>query len=415
MSVRTPLPSDVLLLTGFDGTEEISTLYSFRLELLAKNEVKIDFEQLLGREMVVTMRIFEKQAEAEPPKVRYFSGICRGFSQGDSDKVFTSYQAEIVPQFWLTTRSTRSRIFQHMSVVEILEKVLRKFNVDYQLDGKFEKRDFCVQYRETDFNFLSRLMEEEGIFYYFNHTEKGSQMVIANTPRVHTDVPGAAKVRWDAMESSAREQNHVREWVRRQEVRSGKVTVWDHSFAFPGENLEASKTTVDEVKIGKVKQKLSVANNQELEIYDYPGNYAKWFDGVDKDGEDQPGELQKIFQENTRSAHLRMQAETCAGLRVHGTSNCRQFKSGHKFSLERHRDAEGNYVLVSIQHHARGGNAYRSGVEEPFVYTNQFTCIPLSLPFRPARITPKPCITGVQTATVVGPPNRRSLWTSTAG
>ena len=402
MTLTTPLGADVLLITSLEGTEELSTLYSFRLELLAKNGTRIDFDKLLGNEMHVTIRILDDQAPGADPKVRHFSGICRQFAQGNSDEEFTSYQAEIVPHFWLTTRIARSRIFQQLSVPDILKKVLKPFKVDYQLDGKFEKRDYCVQYRETDYNFAARLMEEEGIFYYFRHTAKGHEMVIANSPRVHTDVPGPAKVRWDVVEGPGREKAHIHEWVKRQEVRSGKFTVWDHSFAFPGDSLEATKTTLDSIPVGKVKQKLNVANNKDLEIYDYPGDYAKWFDGVDKGGGDNPAELKKIFQENTRTAELRMQAETCAGLRIHGASNCPQFLPGHKFHLERHPDAEGTYVLTSVHHRASGGNAFRSS-SDTFHYSNTFTCIPVALPFRPQRITPKPAIIGVQTATVTGP------------
>ncbi len=402
MTLTTPLGADVLLITSLEGTEELSTLYSFRLELLAKNGTRIDFDKLLGNEMHVTIRILDDQAPGADPKVRHFSGICRQFAQGNSDEEFTSYQAEIVPHFWLTTRIARSRIFQQLSVPDILKKVLKPFKVDYQMDGKFEKRDYCVQYRETDYNFAARLMEEEGIFYYFRHTAKGHEMVIANSPRVHTDVPGPAKVRWDVVEGPGREKAHIHEWVKRQEVRSGKFTVWDHSFAFPGDSLEATKTTLDSVPVGKVKQKLNVANNKDLEIYDYPGDYAKWFDGVDKSGGDNPAELKKIFQENTRTAELRMQAETCAGLRIHGSSNCPQFLPGHKFHLERHPDAEGTYVLTSVHHRASGGNAFRS-TSDTFHYSNTFTCIPVALPFRPQRITPKPAIIGVQTATVTGP------------
>ncbi len=197
MTVTTPLGADKLLLRGFEGTEQLSGLFSFRLDLVATNSTKVAFDQLLGQELVVTMQIENEDPQSSEAKVRYFRGICRSFEQGNRDQEFTSFRAEIVPQFWFTTRTAQSRIFQQMSVPEILKKVLAGLKVDYQLDGAFEKREYCVQYRETDFNFACRLMEEEGMFYFFKHTKEAHEMVVGNSARVHPDVDGVTKVQWN--------------------------------------------------------------------------------------------------------------------------------------------------------------------------------------------------------------------------
>ena len=197
MTLSTSLGPDKLLLMGFEGTEQISGLFSFRLDLIATNSTKIEFDKLLGQELVVTMQIQNEDPQSTEAKVRYFRGICRRFEQGNRGLEFTSYRAEIVPQFWFTTRIAQSRIFQQISVPDILKKVLTGLKVDFQLDGTFEKREYCVQYRETDFNFACRLMEEEGIFYFFKHTKDAHEMVVGNSARVHPDVDGVTKVQWN--------------------------------------------------------------------------------------------------------------------------------------------------------------------------------------------------------------------------
>src|SRR5262249_32657177 len=180
------------------------------------------------------------------------------------------------------------RIFQHKSVPDILKEVLKGIDASFDIQGTFEQRDFCVQYRETDFNFASRLMEEEGIYYYFKHTEGGHKMVLANTPQGHADLPEESKLIFDSMVGAARPEQRVTSWLKRQDLRSGKVTLWDHSFELPHKHLEADKTTQDSVQVGGVNHKLKVGNNDKLELYDWPGEYAQRFDGIDKGGGEQP-------------------------------------------------------------------------------------------------------------------------------
>jgi type VI secretion system secreted protein VgrG len=246
-------------------------------------------------------------------------------------------------------------------------------------------------------------MEEEGIFYFFKHTKAGHKMVVANAPRVHENVPGASTVQWDTVAGSGRAQRHIHDWVKLQDIRSGKYALWDQHFERPNDNFETKKSTLATVNVGTVAHKLQVAGNEQFEIYEYPGEFAQRFDGIDSGGGEQSASLGKISPDGTRTAELRMQAETVAGLVIQGSSNCNQFVSGHKFTLEKHFDAAGSYVLTSVHHAARDGSAFRSTQEEDFVYSNTFTCIPEALPFRPQRSTPKPVIHGAQTAIVVGP------------
>jgi len=393
LEVTTPLGKDVLLLVGFAGYEGLSQLYSFQLDLLAEKSADVAFDKLLGQKVTASITL------PDGSKKRHFNGICNRVSQGEQDFDFTSYHLEIVPQFWLLTRRAQSRIFQHISVPDILKKVLEGLDVTYELQGTFEKRDFCVQYRESDFNFASRLMEEEGIYYFFKHESGSHKMVVANTPQSHTDL---GKITYDNMAGGNREDDRIFDWQKVQELRSGKYTLWDHSFELPHKHLETDKTIQDSVSAGKVTHKLKVGGNDKLEIYDFPGEYAQRFDGIDRSGGEQASELQKIYQDNKRTVEIRMQEEAAASLVINGASNCCQLSSGHKFSVEKHFNADGQYVLTTINHTASMAGAYRSTTEE-FGYRNSFTCIPAAVPYRPARQTPKPFVQGTQSAVIVGP------------
>src|SRR5262249_55012999 len=156
--------------------------FSFQLDLLAENNKDVPFDKLLGQGATVDLLL-------PNGKRRFFNGVVSRASQGLRGQIFTAYRLEIVPQFWLLTRRAQSRIFQHIAVPDILKKVLEGLEVTYQLQGKYEPRDYCVQYRETDFNFASRLMEEEGIFYFFKHQDGKHTMVVADTPQSHPDLP----------------------------------------------------------------------------------------------------------------------------------------------------------------------------------------------------------------------------------
>src|SRR5580700_3181291 len=190
LRVQTPLGPDKLLITAFKGTESISRLFEWRLELLAENATKIEFDKLIGQKVTVEL-------EMPGGKTRYFHGICNRFSEGKRDSTFTHYKMEVVPQFWLLTRRTQCRIFQQITIPDILKQVLKGLDVKFELKGKYPERDYCVQYRESDFAFASRLMEEEGIYYYFQHDKKGHTLVVADTPDGHADVPEFAKAIFD--------------------------------------------------------------------------------------------------------------------------------------------------------------------------------------------------------------------------
>lgn len=397
ISVQTPLGPDVLFLSGFRGREQISQPFHFQLELLAENRQKIAFDKLLGQKVTIAILLPDGAAK------RCWNGICNSIAEVGRDSTFTSYRMEMVPQLWLLSRRLQSRIFQHISVPDILKKVLAGLDFKVELQGTFEPRDYCVQYRESDFAFASRLMEEEGIFYFFRHADGAHQMVLGNSAVTHPAVMFSEKAVYEELEGGNRPDMRVVRWEKSQELRSGKVTLWDHCFELPGQHLDSERPIMDAVEVGKVSHKLKLPTNDGLEIYEYPGGFAGRFDGIDPGGGERPADLQKIFKDSKRTVAIRMEEEAAKAITIRGASNCRQFMAGHKFALERHFNADGPYVLTSVEHSA-SFSAASSGKDDGVVYNNHFTCIPLGLPFRPPQSTPRPKVAGLQTATVVGPP-----------
>jgi type VI secretion system secreted protein VgrG len=407
LKITTPLGPDILLLTGVQGYEEISHLFDLQITMLADLNNEVRFDAIIGQS--VTMEIHQIDGS-----IRYFNGIVKRFSQHARDEDFLHFRAQVVPKLWLLSKKVQSRIFQHLSVPDILKKVLVGLDVNYELTGTYYPRDFCVQYRESDFDFASRLMEEEGIYYFFKHSDGNHQLMVSDNTSKHPVVPGQATAIYEEATGDVRTDMRVSSWEKIQEIRSGECTLWDHCFELPTNHLEAKEKTIVSVPVGKVTHKLNLANDT-LEIYDHPGRYAQRFDGVEPGGGDRPSDITHLFEDRTRTVRLRMEQEEVNGLRIEGKSDCAQFTSGYKFTLERHFDADAGYLLTRVEHDAND-EGYRS--EHPdvaqFKYENRFTCIPEALRFRPQRVTEVPVIAGMQTATVVGPPGEE-IWVDKYG
>src|SRR5260370_31369453 len=249
IAVNTPLGKDVLLLIGVTGHEGISQLFNFHLDLLAEDGSKVKFDKLLGQKITVALKLPNE-------KERYFNGICNRISQGGRSEgdVFTSYRLEIVPQFWFLTRRWQSRIFQHINIPDILKQVLDGLDLTFEIHSTFNPRDYCVQYRESDFNFASRLMEAEGIFYFFKHTADGHKMDLANTPDSHPkfEEDSEKKLIYEEVFGGYRDENRILGWEKIQELRSGKNTLWDHCFELPPKTLERQPALLESDQMGNI-------------------------------------------------------------------------------------------------------------------------------------------------------------------
>ena len=246
-------------------------------------------------------------------------------------------------------------------------------------------------------------MEEEGIYYFFKHSDGSHQMIASDNALEHPALPGESKIIYEEIEGGTRDENRIWAWKKEQEMRPGKYLLWDHSFELPHKHLEAEALIHDSVPVGKETHKLKVTGVDQLEVYDFPGEYAQRFDGINAGGGEQPAELQKIFRDNQRTVELRMDEETTPAIVIRAKSNVKHVFAGFKFTLQRHFNADGEYLVTSVQHRASFAADYRSGKDELLAYENDLTCIPLAMAFRPRRTTPKPVVHGSQTAVVVGP------------
>ena len=354
IQIDSPLGKDTLLLKSFAGSDAISRLFTFSVELLSENS-SISFDQIVGQKVCISINRLDGDQ-------RYINGFISRFSQSGADGRFTHYHAEVVPWLWFLTRSAACRIFQNMTVPDIVTKVFTDlgFN-DFKksLQGTYLQWDYCVQYRETAFNFVSRLMEQEGIFYFFEHAKDKHTLVLGDRPGVHKPCPGQPKATLDFTPGGLLKEDVVHDWRLEQELRTGKYSLKDYNFEMPGTDLGVKEPSI-----------INVDGNSKYELYDYPGEYATKTEGE-------------------TIAKTRMQEEESTHLLATGSSNCRGFVAGFRFDLEGHfrNDVNKSYVLTEVHHSASAGESYHdesSGDGEH--YSNHYTCIPQSVPFRPARL-----------------------------
>jgi type VI secretion system secreted protein VgrG len=245
LKITTPLGQDILLIRKLKFREEVSHLFDMRVDLVADLQDEVKFDQIIGQSVTVEMRLLDGS-------LRYFNGIVNRFTQGARDEKFMHFRARLVPRLWFLSKKIRSRIFQHLTVLDILNQVLTGFSVSYEISGTYYQRDFCVQYRESDFAFASRPMEEEGIHYFFKHSDGNHQMLVTDIPNKHPTVPGPPSAIYEEMSGDVREDMRVTRWRKTQNLRSGQCTLWDHCFELPGNHLEAKEETIASVQVGKV-------------------------------------------------------------------------------------------------------------------------------------------------------------------
>lgn len=373
IQISTPLGEDELLLRDLTGVEAISQPFHFRLNLLSIN-ASIDYKKMIGQKVTMTILLDEE-------KKRYISGHVSTFSQGRSDERFTFYEAEVVPWLWFLSRTADCRIFQNKSVPDIIKQIFSDLGFNdhkFSLQGSYQPLVYCVQYRESDFNFVSRLMEQYGIFYYFEHEKDKHTLVLADAPSAYKPCPHQESALYDFTASTIEREDVITNWEVIQELRPGKYALTDYNFETPHTDLAANVPTT--TKVG---------GNDKFEIYDYPGDYTKKADG-------------------DHLVKLRMEEEETPHQTVHGAGHCRAFSTGYRFDLREHtrRDQNKAWLLTEIQHSGTVGDAYsteESGAVQREHYSNRFMCIPASVPFRPPRHTPKPFVQGPHTAVVVGP------------
>lgn len=327
LGLKTPLGEDVLELTAFSGVEEMSRLFSFHLEMISDNS-GISAAQIVGKKVTFSV----KRPDDSP---RHFNGFVSRFVAGDEDRRGRrNYRAEVVPWLWFLTRTSDCRIFQQKSAADIIQQIFKDLgfsDFQLQLQGSPPPRDYCVQYRETDFDFVSRLMEEEGIFYFFKHEDGKHMLVLANQKSAYEDCK-ESEVDYPRDTATIAVKDHITRWEHRYEFRTGKIAQTDYNFE---DHPARSEPLPADLMMTKQTTTVQLENIQKFEFYDYPGTYEKKDHG------------------NTY-AKIRMEAEEAGYNIVDAASTCRTFTPGGKFKIKSHlsKSEEGKYAIVSIVHSA---------------------------------------------------------------
>jgi type VI secretion system secreted protein VgrG len=366
LKVTTPLGRNKLLLKSLSGEEQISGLFHFLLEMVSEDQ-QLDFSSIVGKSVTVTLLLNDGGKH-------YINGIVGRFMQEDSHLRLTTYYAEIHPWLWLLTKTRDCRIFQNQTAPQIIKSIFDDLGFsDYRDDLKetYPSLDYCVQYDESAYNFVSRLMEDAGIFYFFEHADGKHTLVMGDDADAHKPCPGLTAARYRQSSVPYTDDHAVTRCSIEEQVVTGKFAHDDFNFETPSTDLKVEATGT---------------GSGGMRIYDYPGGF------LNKDA----GE---------KRANVRLEACEQPAKILRGESYVRAFTAGYKFDLKHHyrEDANKTYVLRWVSHAATQES-----------YTNSFEAFPVDVPFRPQRVTPKPSIVGAQTAIVVGK-SGEEIWTDKYG
>ena len=379
--IATPLGDSTFVVLSIDAIEKMSALFNIKLELASERN-DITFDMLAGKNVTISVRSSDKSE-------RFFNGIIVAFSpaQVSEKEGYNKYNAIVQPAMWLLSKCYDCRIFQDKSVPDILKDVLGdgslgakgvKVKIDHRLDlsGSYSPREFCVQYNESDLNFISRLCEEEGIFYFFEHKNGKHILVFADAANKHKPhIPGKKeKVRFQRTTGGNLKVEVITALQQNKKLTVGKYAARDYNFTIPDTDMTVTRDT----------QQISFKGQGEQ--YEYPGGYDKT-NGRGK-----------------QLAKIRMEASDVRIHTLQGRSNCRGFVPGFKFSLEKHplKSLNGkSYVFTKVRHEGR--QDFTTSGRGGDTYSNIFSCIPHKVTFRPSRNSDKPLIVSSQTAIVTGP------------
>jgi type VI secretion system secreted protein VgrG len=368
-SVTTPLPEADLRFDSMQHTAGVSALEETQLHLLS-DKPDIAPEKLLGQAVNVKLQMRDGE-------VRHICGYITRFGISRPQGRYFGYVAEVRPWLWFLTRRSDCRIFQDMTVPDIVKKVFATHggiaNYEFRLNGSYRTRTYCVQYRETDCNFIARLLEDEGIFWHFEHAEGEHKLILVDSAAALSPAPHAASLPYYGNTAQASpDVDIVTDWTSASEVRSGRTALCSYNFETPATSMGVDASE-------------SRAHDQaDLELYDYQGDYYNKGDGA---------QIAAVRLDETQSSHARLS----------GSTNAYGLANGHLFTLTRHpsEDQNADYFVTQTQINA-SINTLESGTQTGD-YSCRFSAVPATQNYRPPRRTPKPFVQGPQSAVVTGP------------
>ena len=353
----------------FQAQERISEPFAVHVAVASTSQIQYD--DVIQKEALLTI----SGAEAD----RHFHGIVRKFEHtGKSGQKFL-YQAEIVPSLMLLSLKQDCRIYQDKDVAKIIADIFQKAGIaadryEFRLKNKDHLRKFCVQYRETDMDFVCRLLQEEGIFYFFEHSKDRHVMVFGDDTVNYKPIEGNQEVSFKPPSGLNPEKESISYVDFSRRLRPGTYTHTNYNFKKPSVDLETR---------GKAKDEMQ----QKFEIYDYPGQYG-------------------LEDRGNRLAKIHLEAGKALEEQTNGNSTCPRLVAGFTFKLEGHDFKAFNreYLLVGVSHSGQQPQTLeeQSGSGAGSSYSNTFLAIPSTVTYRPLRTIEKPFVRGMQTATVVG-------------
>ena len=368
LNVTTALGPTVLRFSALSGREELSRLFDFMVTMKSEQK-ELDPESMLGTPVTV-------EIELQGGGTRYLNGQCIHFSQVGKQGRYYLYEAQVKPWLWYATRRSDYRIFQNQSVPDMVKQVLGAypFQTKFMLSRGYRSWEYCVQYRETDANFVMRMLEHEGIWFWFEHSAGEHVMVITDDVGLCDPFPGYATVPYYGPDFTYPDKDHLDSWTAGGRVKSGKYMARDYNFKMPKADLTTRHETPGEHAHGG------------YDIFDYPGGYA-------------------TLDEGDPYARSRMEELHAAHKRGHAAGRARGMAPGRLFTLENHPVGSQNreYLIVAANYQFNDNDYESNAGSDSHVLRIKLETHPSDLPFRPERITPKPQTMGPETAVVTGP------------
>ncbi|EOI3548970.1 type VI secretion system Vgr family protein [Cronobacter dublinensis] len=379
---HTPLPPETLLFKSLSGTEQLSALYEFDVEFLSPFN-DLDIKGLLGKPVTIEIR----NSSLTP---RLLNGDIIRLSQEGQDENgerYYRYRATLCPALWYLTQNRDFRIWQEKTVPEIIRALLNEYQIPFELQlcGEYRNWGYCVQYNESDFDFISRLMEHEGIYYYFRHESESQTLVITDSPFKHRPLQGYDIINWNipANKTPANAEG-IHSWRISGAITPSLYSHDDYDFRKPRARLFEARENPRSFAAKKA------------EIYDWPGRYTDHQHGQN---------YVKVRQQELESKHEQMSGSaTSLGIAPGFT---------FRFAGAPRREDEGEYLTVRATY-LLTENPYTSSAETPAIHQIDFDVVSADLNWRPQRNTPWPRTYGPQTAEVVGPQGE-PIWTDKYG
>jgi len=380
ISVSTPLQQDLLVFYRMNGSEELGRLFKYELDLLS-SDANINLDDVLGKPLTVELAMANN-------KKRYFNGYASNFRYMGILETHHVYKATLRPWLWFLTRSADCRIFQNKTVPDIIKEIFRDFGYsefEDNLSDTYKQWEYCVQYRETAFNFVSRLMEQEGIYYYFKHTQNTHTLVLADSISAHSSISGYEQIPYyPPQQQERREGEYVDDWFVSKGIEPQSYTLSDFDFTKPRSSMEVREFVED--------------GYPDFEIFDYPGEYTD-------------------LEAGRAAARARAEQLETHYERTNAKGNVRALSAGSLFELTNYpRGAQNKeYLLLSARYYLHS-DLYRSTKNAASLpdYRIVFSAMDSAHSFRPAPITPQPTVKGPQTAIVVGPEGEK-VWVDQYG